>query len=195
MKIYNDLVQGSEEWFKVRLGKFTASQAQAIGSNGKGLESLCFEKVAEILSGTQQDTYTNPDMERGNEQEKLARSSYEMETGNPVKVVGFIELDDRVGCSPDGFVNDDGLVEFKCHNNTNFVKLMYSKKIDTKYVWQMQMQMWVTERKWVDYVAFNENFTNLVIIRVERDEDAISKIVEGIETGKATIEKILEGCK
>lgn len=202
MKIYDNLVQGTDEWFKVRLGKFTASKAQSIGAGvkkdgsiGAGLETLCFEKVAEIMSGTSEsEKYSNGDMERGNEQEDLARSAYEMENGVQVKTVGFIELDDRVGCSPDGLVGDDGLVEIKCHNNANFVKLMYSKQIDTKYVWQMQMQMFITERSWVDYVAFNENFPRLIIIRVDRDEDAISKIVQGIELGKQRIEEILEGC-
>lgn len=195
MKVYDTLVQGSDEWFKVRLGKLTASKAQAVASNGRGLETLCFEKVAEIISGTQESGYTNADMERGNEQETLARSAYEMETGNPVKQVGFVELDERVGCSPDGFVGEDGLVEIKCHKGSQFVKLIFSEKIDTKYVWQMQFQMFVTGRQWVDYVGFNENFPNLKIIRVHRDEDAIAKIVEGIETGKARIEEILEGCK
>lgn len=195
MKVYDTLVQGSDEWFAVRLGKLTASKAQAVASNGKGLETLCFEKVAEIISGTQEDKYTNADMERGNEQENLARSAYEMETGNPVKQVGFVELDERVGCSPDGFVGEDGLVEIKCHKGSQMVKLIFSEKIDTKYVWQMQFQMFVTGRQWVDYVGFNENFPNLKIIRVHRDEDAIAKIVEGIETGKARIEEILEGCK
>ena len=202
MKIYNDLVQGSDEWFAVRLGKLTASKAQQIGNGlsktgkiGAGLETLCFEKVAEILSGTREEGYKNPDMERGNEQETLARSAYELENNADVKTVGFIELDERVGCSPDGLVGDDGLVEIKCHNNLNFTKLLFSKKIETKYIWQMQMQMYIAERKWCDYVAFNENFENLITIRVERDEEAISKIVEGIELGKARINEILEGCK
>jgi len=193
MKIYDTLVQGTDEWFKVRLGKLTASTAQAVASNGKGLETLCFEKVAEIISGVQEDGYKNADMERGNEQEKLARSAYEMETGLPVKTVGFIELDERVGCSPDGLVNEDGLVEIKCHNGATLVKLLFSGKIDTKYVWQMQFQMYVTGRQWVDYVGFNENFPNLKIIRVERDEDAIEKIRIGVEQGKETITSILEG--
>ena len=195
MKIYNELVQGTDEWFKVRLGKLTASKSQAIANNGKGLETLCFEKVAEIISGTREDSYKNADMDRGNEQETLARSAYEMETGNQVKTVGFVELDERVGCSPDGLVGDDGLVEIKCHNGSKMVQLLFSNKIDTKYVWQIQFQMYVTGRQYVDYVGFNENFPNLKIIRVIRDEKSIEKIRIGIETGKAKIEEILEGCE
>lgn len=194
MKIHN-FEQQSPEWFAIRLGKLTASKAQAIGTAGKGLETLCFEKVAEIISGTRQETYTNPDMERGNEQEDLARSSYEMETGNKVESVGFCELDERVGASPDGFVGEDGLVEIKCPTNTNYVRTLYIKTPESKYAWQMQMQMLVTDRKWVDYVVFNENFKDLVIIRVERDEKKIEKLRVGIEKGKANINLILEGLK
>ena len=195
MKIYETLEQGTKEWFEVRLGKFTASKAQAIGSNGKGLETLCFEKAAEIISGTRQDTYTNPDMERGNEQEKLARASYEMKSGQMVKLVGFIEMDKNVGCSPDGLVGDDGMVEIKCPTNANFVKVMYNKKPESKYVWQMQMQMLVADRKWVDYVVFNENFEDVIVIRVERDETKIDKLKTGLEAGIAKVAEIMEGVK
>lgn len=194
MQIHN-IDQGTEEWFKVRLGKLTASTAQAIASQGKGLETLCYQKAAEILSGTSEDSYTNPDIDRGNEQENLARSSYEMETGNIVKQIGFCELDEFIGASPDGLVGDDGLVEIKCQKNSVYVKTLYTKKIDTKYVWQMQMQMLITGRKWCDFVVFNENFKDLIIIRVDRDEKKIEKISAGLQTGKAKIQEILEGCK
>ena len=150
---------------------------------------------AEIISGKREDTYINPDMERGNEQEDLARSSYEMETGNSVKQVGFCEMNESVGASPDGLVGDDGLVEIKCPKAANFVKLLYTKKIETKYLWQMQMQMLVTDRKWVDFVAQHENFNDLIIIRVERDEAKILKIVDGLLKGAERMKEIFEGCK
>lgn len=201
MKIHN-FEQQSDEWFAIRLGKLTASKAQAIGAGikkngeiGAGLQTLCFEKVAEILSGTRQDTYVNPDMERGNAQEALARASYELTSGFDVKTVGFIEMDEMTGCSPDGLVGDDGMVEIKCPTNTNYVKLLYTKKIEPKYVAQMQMQMLVAERKWVDFVVFNENFGDPIIIRVERDEAYVSKLESGILAGKQRINEIVEGCK
>jgi len=194
MTIHN-LQQGTPEWFAVRLGKLTASDAQAIATAGKGLETLCFEKVAEIISGTKQASYTNGDMERGKEQEELARASYELKYGLSVVSVGFVELNEYVGASPDGFVGDDGLVEFKCPTNTNFVMLMYNKKPDSKYDWQMQMQMKVTGRSWVDFVAFNENFPEIITLRVEKDEQKFAKIEQGLEVGVEKIKSILEGVK
>lgn len=193
MKIYEELKQGTPEWLAVRIGKLTASDAQAIASNGKGLETLVFEKVAEIMTGKPKDSYTSTDMERGNELEAMARNAYELETGRLVKQVGFIELDERVGCSPDGMVEEDGLAEIKCKNDSNFVRFIFDNKIDPAHEWQMQYQMWVTGRKWVDYVLFNPNFKNPIIItRVMRDEAKIAKIEIGVESAKKQIAGTLQ---
>lgn len=192
MIIHKDLQQGTDEWLKVRLGKFTASKASAIGSNGKGLTTLIWEKIDEIISGEIKQGFKNADMERGNELEPRARIAYEFETMNAVEQVGFIELDKYTGCSPDGLVGKDGLVEIKCPTNRVFYEYMTSGKIDTGYMWQMQMQLLVSGREWVDYVVFNPNFKNSTIIkRVNRDESAIAKIEAGLMTGKAQLESIL----
>jgi len=191
MKIIN-VTQGTQEWFDCRLGHFTASNAQAIANNGKGLETLVFEKVAEKLTGKQKESYTNPDIERGHELEGMARSNYEIETGSKVVEAGFCELDEFVGCSPDGFVGDDGLVEIKCKNDANYVKYLYEKKVDSEYEWQMQMQMYVCNREWCDYVVFNENFNKFKIHRIDRDEAKIEKIKEGLKKGIEMMNKIME---
>lgn len=193
MKIHNEFSQRSDEWFTFKLGKFGASDGQAIASNGVGLATLCFEKVAERITGKRKDSYTNSDMERGNELELLARNSVELEYGAPISEVGLVEMNDYVIASPDGLVGDDGAIEIKCPRDDVFVKFMYDKKIDTKYFWQMQMQLLVSERKWVDYVLYNPNFPKpLIITRVERNEDDIKKLVEGIEKGTQKIEEILK---
>lgn len=183
--IIHNLKQGTPEWFAVRLGKFTASEAQAIATAGKGLDTLVFKKVAERLTGKLADEqYTNPDIERGHTLEDDARLSYELETGRLVKVVGFCELNEDVGCSPDGLVGDDGMIEIKSKNDINFVKEMYYDQIDPAHFWQMQMQMYVADRKWNDYTVFNPNFKKpLIIRRVERDETSIAKIKLGLLTG------------
>jgi putative phage-type endonuclease len=192
MKIYTDIQQNTDEWFAIRLGKLTASEAQAIASDGKGLDTLCFKLAAEKLSGKSSESYTNEDMERGKELEALARNAYEIETGIVAKQVGFVELTEFVGCSPDGLINDDGLLEIKCPNDANFVRFMYEGKIDTKYIWQVQMQLFVTERVWVDFVIFNANFPKSIIItRIERDEEKIEKLQGGLFSGEEMIKNIL----
>lgn len=189
MKIHN-FDQRSPEWKQIRLGKFGSTDAQALSVNGKGLETLIYQKVAEKMTGQFEEGYTNSDMERGVEQEGLARASYEMQTGNMVTQVGYVELDEYTGCSPDGLVGDDGLVEIKCMRMAGYVRTKHTQKIDSGYVKQMQHQMFVTGRKWCDFVVFNENFSDVVIIRVDRDNKTIDKIKTGLEAAKAKIQEV-----
>ncbi len=195
MKIHN-LEQGSPEWFEVRKLKLTASNADAIATSGKGLDTLVDELVAEYFATTPEEPYINADMERGNLLEAEARNMYSSISGNVIEQVGFVELDEHVGCSPDGLVNDDGLVEIKCPNNKNYIKLMLTEKIDTKYIWQMQMQMFVTGRKWCDFVAYNPNYSKyILIIRVNADLESQEKIQRGLEKGKAQIKEMVAKLK
>ncbi len=81
--------QQTDDWYKVRLGKLTASKAQAIAVAGKGLETLCYEKAAEVLTKRKPEGFTNGDIDRGNEMEAQARNAYELETGNMIGEIGF----------------------------------------------------------------------------------------------------------
>lgn len=192
MKIHN-FEQGTDEWIKVRLGKFTATTGQAVATAGSGLDTVCFEKVAEIVAGVpSKEEYTNENIERGRELEEIARADYELENSVEVQTVGFCELDEYVGCSPDGLVGEDGLIEIKCQDNKNYIKTKYLGKPDSKYMWQMQFQMYVTGRKWCDFVVFNENFEKAITIRIDRDEAKIKKIEIGLEIGINKIKNIMD---
>jgi len=193
MKIH-DVQQGTEEWHQLRLGRFTASDAQAIATNGKGLETLVFEKVAETITGKTKEPYTNTDMERGKELEEMARNSYELETGIIVKKIGFVEVSEHIGCSPDGTIEADGMQEIKCPNDANYAKYLFSEKVDPAHYWQMQMQMHCMDRKWCDYVVFNPNFTGktITIVRVNRNEEDLKKLIEGLNKGVELKNQILK---
>ena len=150
LKIYTEIKQGSDEWFELRKGKMTASNATAIGTCGKGLDTYVLKKVAEVLSSGKRDTYTNKDLDRGNELEPIARSIYELETGDDVYEVGFIEKDKYSGCSPDGLVREDGGIEIKCVDDIHYLKILLSDKIESGYNWQIQMSLFISGRKWWD---------------------------------------------
>lgn len=202
MKIYETLEQGTQEWLKVRLGKFTASNCYTIGTEGMGkgrggLETLCLEKASEILTQALPEQYTNEDIERGHQLEQEARSAYEIETGRAVKQVGFVEVNEYVGCSPDGLVEDNGLIEIKCKNDKNHLLCLLGKDIDKTYQWQMQMQMLCAQRQWCDFVSYNPNFKNkpLKIIRVERNPEMIQALEKGLEKGIARVKEILAEVK
>jgi len=190
MKIV-DVEQRSPEWFELRKRRMTASHAQAISANGKGLTSYIREKMCDIYSISTTESFTNSAMEHGIEQEEVARTIYEFESGNGVIEVGFVVYNDYAGASPDGIVGNDGLVEIKCPTNKVYFNLLLDQKIDSKYLWQMQMQMLVCDRKWCDYVVYNPNFKNQIFIkRVERDEKMIDKLLVGLESGEKLIKEI-----
>ena len=202
MIIHEELQQGTPEWFKVRKGKMTASHAQAIASNGKGLETYIYEILSELYSSGEVDFYTNKDMDRGNELEPLARAAYEMQTGNTVKQVGFIEYSDHAGASPDGLVDDDpegeGGIEIKCKNDKKYFMnlILREKEIESAYKWQMQMCMLVSGRKWWDFVAYNPNFKeSLIIVRFHADPEMQESLIIGLSAGKKKIEEITSTLK
>lgn len=195
MKIINNITQGTPEWFEIRKGKMSASHAQAIGNIGKGLETYIYELMAESYSSAEKEQFSNEHIERGNELEATARGIYELENGIEVEQVGFVEYDEFVGCSPDGLVGEDGLIEIKCPNDTEYLKyLLFGKEqIDTKYVWQCQMQMLITERKWNDLIIYNPNFQkSMLVFRIEPDKEKFEALLKGFEIGKAKIKEIKE---
>jgi hypothetical protein len=122
--IIHNVEQGTPEWFAIRKMKMTASEAQAIAANGKGLETYIRNLMKDSYSSAEKEHFTSKDTERGNELEPLAREIYELTTGRTVQQVGFIEYDEFVGFSPDGLVDEDGGTEIKCLNDEKHFSLM-----------------------------------------------------------------------
>lgn len=201
IKIHSEITQQSPEWFELRQKYIlSASNAQAIGNNGKGLESLVWEKLAEKHSAADKEQFSNPHTDRGNELEDQARELYMLETGNKVETVGFItdeEISKVGGASPDGLVNDDGLYEGKAFDDTKHFKMTIdflrtgAFEIESKYRWQMQQQILFSGRQWCDFCAYNPNFKkSLLIQRVYPDPAMQAKIREGLKIGEKLIAEI-----
>ena len=189
----HQIEQGTPEWFELRKLKMTASNAQAIATGGKGLDTYVHTLIAESLSSAEKEHYTNADIERGLGLEEQARSLYSLETGNTVEEVGFVEVNQYSGCSPDGFVAD-GLIEIKCPNDLNHLKIMLygEKAIDSKYLWQVQCQMLMTERKHCTLCFYNPNFEkSLIMFRIEADPTKQEKLKAGLAKGEEMIKQIL----
>ena len=205
MKIYTDIIQGTEEWEEVRKLHYTASNASTILARGKGVETLIKEMLTDYYSSGNfpeySDKYQNNNMQRGKDYEDKARAYYELVTNNTVEQVGFIETDDFEGCSPDGLINNDGLVEIKNPNDKRFIDLILTGKVDKKYIDQMQMQMYVTGRDWCDFFAFNPNFeTPYYLKRFYPEPDvqialkaALSEAKEKLKTIKNVLDEKMKG--
>ena len=185
--------QRSSEWFEIRKGKMTASHASEVAANGAGLRTYILKLMSEYYSSAETEQITNKDIERGIELEPQARMAFEFATGLEVEEEGFCEYNEYVGCSPDGLIGGDRLIEIKCPSDKVYLELLMSEKVDPKYYAQMQFQMLVTRRTSCFYVAYNPNFEkDLFIKEIERDEVMIGKIKDGIEAGITMIKEIKE---
>ena len=196
MQVHN-FEQHSDDWYKIRLGKFTASHASTIANSGKGLETLCFDLAAEILTKHKKDTFQSPAMEQGNLLENQARTLFELQTGLEVEQVGFVEEDEFCGCSPDGLIlNRTSGIEIKCPQDNTFARYLFDEKIKPEYYGQMQMQMMLMSCDYWYYVVFNPNFDEQIKIRkVLADKIYQEKLRDGINRGKAFLQHILSTIK
>jgi putative phage-type endonuclease len=183
--------QGSKEWHLSRLGKVTASRIADVLSKGKSGESASrknyrTELVVQRLTGVPGESFTNAAMEWGTTTEPLARIAYEAKMGIFVNQVAFIDHPSisNFGCSPDGLIADDGLLEIKCGNTTTHIDWLLSEKAPSRYIPQMQCQMACTGRKWVDFCSFDPRIDSdlqLFIVRVERDEEYIENMEKEVK--------------
>jgi len=189
----NNAPQRSKEWFEVRALRLTASHAQAIAANGKGLVTYVEKKMSEYYSSAERENYTNKDMERGIELEPQAIMAYSFTKNIEVDSVGFVIYSDFVGCSPDGIAGEDGLVEVKCPSDSVYFKLLQDEKIDSKYEKQMQMQMLICNKRWTDYVVYNPNYEKYLFVkRVFPDPEVFEKLKKGFKAGEEMIKKIMD---
>lgn len=183
--VIHDCVQGSDEWHVARLGKVTASHFKeaVAGGQGKSRKLLMVKLVAERMTGERTEGFSNAKMDRGVEVEESARDYYEMINDSIVKQVGFVELNENVGASPDGLVGENGLLEIKCPDSHTHIGYILDNKFPSTYMRQVQGQLWVTDRKWCDFVSYDPRVSERPYwyIRVYRDEDYIKELSEKID--------------
>lgn len=193
--------QGTQEWVSARLGKLTASRiADALAKTksgwGASRANLITTLVLERLKGEASESYTNAAMQWGTDTEPQARSAYEFYRDIDVQEVGFIEHPTIAmsGCSPDGLVGDDGLVEIKCPSSATHLDTLRGDAIDGKYIKQMMWQMVCTGRKWCDFVSFDPRFPaemQLHVTRVNRDNVMISELEREAKIFLSEVEQTL----
>ncbi len=188
-------VQGSEQWKRARLGNVGASRLddilteprskadREVGRLSQTAESYMLELLGEILTGLPANDFETPATRWGNQWEPEARSVYEEAMDCDVDQTGFHFHPNipHCGCSPDGMIGDDGLLEIKCpHTTREHVRTAISQAVPDQYVAQVQGQLWVTGRKWSHFVSYDPRIKDtairLIIVPVQRDEEMIAKI-------------------
>lgn len=187
VRMHPEMVQGSEEWHAARCGLLTASEFDRIitptlkvASNAKERAHL-WELAAQRISKYVEPSYISDAMLRGHDDEFRARELYSKHFA-PVTECGFVTNNKwgfTLGCSPDGMVGDDGLIEVKSRVQKYQVQTICEYLEDgttpDEFALQVQGQMLVTERAWCDLVSYSGGLP-MVAMRVEADpviQDAI----------------------
>lgn len=180
-----DIEQQTPEWYFEHYGKFSASDFHTFLGNSQTKEDLLWEKVGERRwEDSDVDPFYSQYTERGNLLEPEARRLYSAVFEIEVKQVGLVEEDGEFDTwaisSPDGLVGDDGIIEIKCLVAKNFLRFTDPKSkqyeyIEPKYRTQVQFNLFVTGRKWCDFVYYHPR-GGMHVIHIERDEEAIEKI-------------------
>lgn len=201
--IHNDLVQGSDEWLRARCGLITASEVKLLltptlkrADNDKSRAHL-WELAAQRISNHVEPVYVTDDMLRGHEEEFYARQLY-AEKIAPVEEVGFVTNDGfgfTLGCSPDGIVGSDGLIEIKSRRQKYQVQTIVEHWREgtppSDYILQVQTAMLVTDRAWCDLISYSGGLP-MIPMRIERDPKIGAAILEACEAAEAKIAEIIE---
>ena len=212
-------IDEEKEWLTERLGMITGSnfgklivksrdKKSFVLSSGVTAQNLIYKiawerllKSGNISNGLGRLSISSQAMQHGNEYESEAILKYEEVKGIKVNSVQkFIKLNDFIGGTPDGFIGEDGLIEVKCpFNGGNHLKSLLTGEIyNTDYIYQIQGYLWVTDRKWCDFVTYDPDLIDglqLNVIRVERDDNLIESIKTIMELVKEKIKEIMQNEK
>lgn len=181
-----DCIQGSEEWYKARCGIPTSSNFDKIltvaGDISKQRDKYLYQLAGERITKTSEEPYQNAVMERGKIMEEEARKFYELVKGSKIKQVGLCVTEGKViyGASPDGLVGKEGLIEIKCPIISTQVAYLLKGTLPMDYWQQLQGELLVTGRKWVDFISYYPGLRPLVI-RVKPHNQFIATLKTELE--------------
>jgi len=196
MPILHDVAQYSEAYDRLKLGIPTSSNFHKIitpqGKPSKQWREYACLLIAERILQRKIEFYHSPAMERGVIVEAEAADWYEFDHDVTVQKVGFITDDARtVGCSPDRLVGDDGLLEIKAPLPHTQVEYWLSDEVNERFRPQLQGQLYVSQRSWVDILCWHDVLPK-VVLRVEPDETFIKALDRQLQIVNFFIERVME---
>jgi len=162
--------QRTEDWFLHRKGRITAS---SIHSSAYYPESYLFQ----LANPQEPDERSKQRMQHGVITEPEARQWYEKYTGYQVQEVGLMvpKFDLGIGGSPDGLVNDDGLLEIKCPQQPYAClqdpSLNQRDATPDSHYSQIQTCLAISGRSWCDYLVYCTNQQQVFLRRIYPDPD------------------------
>ena len=197
------LIQGSDEWFAVRMGKITASKLGDLMRVTKYGEStyktrLRMELAIERLTGkSASPNFMNKAMQDGVEREPDARKLFEAITGKEVAECGSFDHPDIVNtsASPDGLIRgEDAVLELKCPTHITHAKNLLSEKMPKNYEYQVQWQIACTESEYAYFASYHPDFPKelrLKWVKVLRDNIMILELEDAVRQFDIEVEDLI----
>jgi hypothetical protein len=131
-------------------------------------------------------------MERGLIVEAEAADWYEFDQDVTVQRIGFItDVNCTIGCSPDRLVGNEGLLEIKAPLPQTQVEYWLSGEVNERFRPQVQGQLYVCQRSWVDILCWHDVLPKIVM-RVEPDEKFIKALDRELRIFNFFIENVME---
>lgn len=172
--------QLSHEWWTLRRGIPTASAFDRVLTPAQGKPSAQQDDyIAELIAERSEFAapyvapsggYVTDEMAEGIRREPEARAWYALQAGCEVRQVGFVlSACGRWGCSPDGLIGADGVLELKNPAPRTHVRYRLRGGLPPEYRCQVHGALVVTGRRWADFVSYCPGFPPL-LVRVEPDE-------------------------
>lgn len=165
--------QNSDEWLKAKCGIPSSSHFSEIITmdmkQSKQRIKYMYRLAGECITKKPEESYQSGAMARGLELEDEARTLYEIMTEETIEKVGFcLSNTGEYGASPDGLVGKKGAIEIKCPMLATHVGYLLENRLPTEYFRQVQGQLLVTGREWVDFMSYYPGIKPL-LIRVKPD--------------------------
>lgn len=178
IKIYPEMIQGSDEWLAARCGLLTASEMKLIitptlkAASNKEERAHLYELLAQRITRYVEPRYVSDDMLRGSEDELFARALYS-EKYAPIEEIGFITNDRwgfTLGYSPDGkLIGQSAGIEAKSRRQKfqieTVVENVANSTIPADFIIQVQTGLLVSEWEWIDFISYSGGLP-MVTIRV-----------------------------
>jgi len=192
--IIHNVTQGTTEWLAIRAGIPTASAFDRIitpkGKPSTQAEKYMHQLLAERIMGHPCIQAVSYWQGRGQQMEAEAVAYYEGVREQDSTPVGFCTNDaGTIGASPDRLVGEDGLLEIKVPAEHTHVGYLLTRGVDAEYYPQVQGQLWITGRKWLDIMSYHPEMPP-AIIRVERDEAFIRTLDAAVTAFSGALERM-----
>jgi YqaJ-like recombinase protein len=208
-----DCEQGTEDWFRCRMGIPTASEFHTVlaktpggKADGKTRQTYMRKLAGEIITDEPMESYTNAAMERGKIMEDEARQLYAFAHECEPQQVGFIK-NGKAGWSPDSLIGAAKGLEIKTAAPHVLIEFIERDEFPSVHKAQCQGGLWVGELESIDLVIFwpamplfektvyrDEAYIKTLEAEVDRFNDELHDLVERIRRYGQPIKQTLREC-